>query len=542
MKHPLFLPDSEHAFGLASQAEMSGFDAQTIGGGVPALTLMERAGRAVVKHVESLLRGASGGSSSPVILCGPGNNGGDGLVVGRLLLERGAAPSVFVASAKNYSSEFIAQAEMFLQKGGEIHCIGDCSGVPEVTPVSPGEVITRLERAGVVVDALLGTGQRDQPRGGVVELMHCVASVRERSSFSVIAVDLPSGVNGDTGEVYQEHIAADRTVCIEMLKRGMVQFPARTVCGVINVEPIGLECGEVEYSLITHSTLSGLESRRSDTHKGTYGRILVIGGCAAMPGAPALTALGALRAGAGLVVKAQLEGVQSVGDQAEVMLALLSNEEGCYSPAHLSELGAELSACDCVAVGPGLGKEKLTLSFLRDLLGDLAERALPVVVDADALNIISDTGGLTSYREFLSRAVLTPHPGEASRLLGIELKEVQRDRYLSARRLAEESGSVVVLKGTSSVLYHGQKGGVNSSGNAYMATGGSGDVLTGIIAALIGQGFSTWEATRYGVYLHGRAGDINYQHRQGPMIASDIAARIPEAWAELAMRGAGPRP
>lgn len=533
MDHTLFLADSLHAHKLPSPQEMAAFDAATIKGGVPSLELMERAGEAIFMELKAQFSFELYSHGKITILCGSGNNGGDGLVIARHLRQHGYDLAVIIIASKRYTEENIHQAKEYVSTGGALHLFPEGTGEAfglELPLVSLEELRATLGQSIVVVDSLLGTGQKEPPRGTVRQVIECLNEVctGKDNPPRVLAVDIPTGINADTGEVYVPAVRADMTVSVELVKRGMVQYPARNYCGTIVAVPIGIECaGACEFSLVDRAVVEPLPPRSAEAHKGDFGHVLVVGGSAHMPGAPFLSGSSALRSGAGLVTVTQLANAALPSFPAELMLRRIEGTEGFLAETCLEQIKDKIRESKCVVIGPGLGMHIQTGKLVDRLIDECRKQGKIAVIDADGLNLLSSV--LNDGQTKLNHCVLTPHPGEMGRLLRIETSEVQRDRYTAARKLAELTGAVVVLKGASTLVYHGGVGYVNTSGNPYMATAGSGDVLAGMIAALIAQGIRPLDAARRAVYLHGVAGDMAHARLKAPLIASDIIAAIPQA-------------
>ena len=523
---------------LPSPEEMAQYDAAAITGGVAAVELMERAGRAVYEHLRTSYPMQLSVPHLLVVLCGPGNNGGDGAVVARLLKESGAHVLLVLAASGRYSHELVSNLERYRACGGELCAVGDVhEGQPAVLAgkgLGEGKLRENLASASLVVDALLGIGQRQAPAGNVRRLVELLA---ERCAAPhapvVVSVDCPTGINADTGEAYHPRVAAQRTVAIELVKRGMLQFPARAACGVISAAGIGIRCErECEYSLISRQSLR-LAPRRLDAHKGDCGRVWVLGGSPGMPGATVLSGLAALHAGAGLVTRIHARSLGVPGAVAELMHWPVDDAAGELSADSFKQVEGAIASADSVILGPGLGQGAGSESFFEAALSFLSGAKKPAVVDADGLNLLARRLG--AIKANLSHIVLTPHPGEMERLLGIAVAEVQRDRYAAAKKLYDLCGAAVVLKGASTVVYSEGRGFVNCLGNPYMATAGSGDVASGVIGALLAQGQSPLAAARAGVYIHARAGDLARQQKGGPILASEIALQVARAVGELSL-------
>lgn len=511
---------------LASPGEMAEFDSLAIKSGIPSLQLMKSAGKALHAVLQNADLGFSD-DSKVLVLCGPGNNGGDGFVLARELLLHGAEVECVLCSAEKYSKDLLTTLMEFSEAGGKIWCFGSDEHVmpAQSLALSYQQAAQLLSTSDVLIDALLGTGQKQAPRGSIKELLE---QARTYSGGAlVIAVDIPSGVNGDTGEVYEPCIQADATICLELVKRGLTQYPARSICGDIIAVSIGIDCSTgCEYQLNSLQNIPQLAVRNPASHKHEFGNVLVIGGSADMPGAPFLAGSAALRSGAGLVRVAVPRADLYPQIPAEIMLLSGVGKRGFFEPDDLDILLAGLGEADALVCGPGLGRHVETRNFLIHLLAFLENSDCALVLDADALNLIEHQEGIS----LPASSIMTPHPGEMARLLGISSAEVQRDRFSAARNLANKYQSTVVLKGASSVLHSGYQGAVNDTGNPYMATAGSGDVLCGVLAALLAQGMSPFESARAGVFLHGLAGDLAHSRTGAPLLASDIIQGLAEAF------------
>jgi ADP-dependent NAD(P)H-hydrate dehydratase / NAD(P)H-hydrate epimerase len=491
--------------------------------GVPSLLLMENAGRGAVDALVRVLGPV--GRRRIAVVCGKGNNGGDGFVVARHLLARGARVSTWLVGR---TGEVQGDARVnldALQRAGE--------RVAEAAdPVGEafGRLRTALENADVVVDALLGTGMRGAATGPTAAAIEAI-NAAERP---VCALDLPSGLPSDgeapTGAVVRARI----TVTFGLPKLGLVLPTGATYAGRVEVADLGiprawLEEGVPTALLEAADVRAAFPPRPVDAHKGTYGHLLVVAGSVGRTGAAVLACLGALRAGTGLVTCATPGSQQPVvaGRLSEAMTEPLPETGTRTLSVKAVERVMELLArMDAVAIGPGVGLDAETQAAVRTLVRD-AER--PMVVDADALTAL--VGCLEMCRDARAPRVLTPHPGEAARLLGCGIAELQADRIASARRLATESGATVALKGARTVIA-GPDGRVtlNPTGNPGMATGGTGDVLTGVAGGLLAQGVAPAAAVSCAVYLHGLAGDLAAETRGAAgLVASDVANSIPAA-------------
>lgn len=484
---------------LVTPSQMREIDARAIVDlGIPSMVLMENAGRALVEEAENRVEGDHLRIS---VFCGPGNNGGDGLVAARHFHDRGHEVAVFLAAPR---SAFSGDARAQLRIVGKL-------GVP-VSVVSArtnmDRVRRRFEESDLAIDALFGTGLQREVKGLFAQ---CVRSINSCSGL-VMSVDIPSGLNGETGIPMGETVTADVTVTLAFPKTGVVVFPGADFAGDVVVADIGIPFSAVEGSdlngaLIGPGTVRTVFSPRwENSHKGTYGHLLVCSGSTGKVGAGILAARAALRTGAGLVTLAlpSSYSVSADASTAEVMTAPLPETgDGALSTRGLKALENLVGQRDALAIGPGLSVNEETSRLVREIL---SWPGFPAVVDADALNALEGDLDLLLPRGELT--VLTPHPGEMAGLLGVSSREVQSDRIGAALECSGISGCVVVLKGARTVVavpdgrYH-----VNLTGNPGMASAGTGDVLTGMIGALLARGESPLDSALASVYLHGLAGD-----------------------------------
>ncbi|WP_340394874.1 NAD(P)H-hydrate dehydratase [Paenibacillus sp. FSL E2-0177] len=543
---------------LVTAEQMRQLDSETIQQlGIPAIALMENAGRVIAEEIIALCRErggagcrnaakgndaglkqaslgdpgkafkvsadhaltlASAAAERWFILVGKGNNGGDGLAAARYLRETGIAVTlVYAVPPESLSGEAALQR--------------DAAAVMGLPAVVYGRDRLDLAECSGILDALLGTGGAGAPRGAYAELIAAANS----SGKVIVSADIPSGLNADTGETHEPCIHASVTVCLAFLKRGLLQYPGAGAAGHVKVRAIGiptalaLDSG-VQTHLLTPEVLHAhlgvdLARRRSpEGHKGTYGHVLLAAGTLRMSGAALLAARAALRTGCGLVTwalpKKLLPSV--IGVVPELMLADVGgSEEGNWEAETASELLKLSEERDVIAVGPGLGRFPGDTDWLRSLWEG---SDCPLVIDADALNILADS----DYKSWARRrhsVILTPHPGEMARLANLTTAEVQRDRIGLAMDYAKEHGVTLVLKGAHTVIAtpEGQAY-VNTTGHPGMGTGGAGDVLTGMISSLLAQGLHATQAAAFGVYLHGLAGEGAARQRNNPaaIIAGDI--------------------
>lgn len=489
--------------------------------GIPGAILMENAGLAVADAVWELL--ACSSDPRVLIVCGKGNNGGDGLVAARHLQNRGADVHVALLTA---GSELAGDAAVNYR-------IACSMGVPLTENADGSAVRALLCRADLVVDAILGTGITGEVRGVARE---AIEAIRARDARTV-AVDIPSGIHADTGAVLGAAVQAQVTVTFGLPKLGLVQYPGRAHCGELRVADISLPRALLTSELLKAEWVTAdlarsfLPQRPPDLHKGDAGRVLVVAGSPGMTGAAALCGTGALRAGAGLVTVACPAGVQDViaGKCLEVMTLALPQTPACtLGREALEPLLQAANRSDGVALGPGLSQHPETAALVREAVAALP---VPLVLDADGLNALG--GDLTPLRKRAAPTILTPHPGELARLTGQTIDSIQQDRVDAARRAAAACGAVIVLKGAATVTAEpGGRVWVNATGNSGMASGGMGDVLTGIIAAFLVGGAEPVEAAVAGAHYHGLAADMAAQADPRGLAAGDVIEALPAALAQ----------
>jgi len=526
------LADTSYSHFLPSSTQMADFDAKCIAGGTPGLELMEKAGQKIATCLMENL--SSSDDPKITVLCGPGNNGGDGFVIARVLRENSFDVSLVLAGSKKYSVDLKSMALKFKNCGGETLLYAaqetEAENFCSAELLSSREDLENiLSGSDMLVEALLGTGQNSAPRGHIKDILSVMTELkRERGhALRIACVDLPAGTNGDSGEVYQDHAQADLTITVEVLKRGMLQYPARQACGGIQAVDIGIDCSTgAEFSILDSQSLPQLPGRAMNSHKGDFGHVLVVGGSRDMPGAPQLAAHAAIRGGAGLVTLCAPESaILEEPVWPEIMhKRMTDNSRGVLDANAFSELEPTLAKASVVLLGPGLGVDSGTGDFVKLLLDYATKKKLPLVLDADALNLISNFDSFAGH----GNAILTPHPAEAARLLGVNTADVQKDRYESVKELAKICSGVIVLKGAATIIYDGQSGFVNTSGGPFLATAGSGDVLAGLVAAFMAQERSLLKSACRAVYVHGRAGEEAFRACSGgPIIAGDIIGHLP---------------
>lgn len=535
---------------IVNSEEMRALDRQAIEElGIPAVALMENAGKAVAEEVLALCRRRAGKGMEKetdrgpfssrgiaadaslhlpsasrehwLVLAGKGNNGGDGAAAARHLREAGVRVTLlYAAEPSSLTGEAAIQRD----------AAGAC-GIPlGFHGPQDGAVDWRAYTG--IVDALLGTGAAGAPRGAYAGLIRAA----NESGLPIVSADIPSGLDADTGARHEPCIRAEVTVCLAFLKRGLVQYPGAEAAGHVVVRSIGIPaslCSDqgIPVFLLTPEVLKrelGADPdrpRSPEGHKGTYGHVLITGGSRTMSGAGLLAARAALRAGSGLVTWALPEELllPMTGAAPEIMLQPVTAAiGGVWNEASVRKVLELAEKRDVMAVGPGLGRFPGDSVWIRRLW---EESTQPLVVDADALNALADAEDFKDWKPRSADTVLTPHPGEMARLTGKATADVQRDRIGTAMEYALQHGVTLVLKGARTVIAvpDGQVY-VNVTGHPGMATGGTGDVLTGMIAGLLAQGLSGPQAAALGVRLHGLAGERAAEFRGHPsaVTAGDV--------------------
>ena len=498
--------------------------------GIPSLVLMENAGRQVVAAMESAYEEQLAGRVA--VLCGRGNNGGDGFVVARTLLQRGIDTAVFVVGALG-------------DVRGDARTNLDILGRLGVTVVEIGDEqswelhFSEISQCTLIVDAIFGTGLKS-PVTGMLETV--IADINA-SDVPIVSIDLPSGLSADTPHLIGDCINASMTVTLAVPKLPLVQLPGEAYAGDVVIADIGIPYEVIEgldgkhIELLTPEQLRELvEPRAADSHKGDFGRVTVVAGSRGKTGAAHLAAMGALRSGAGLVTVATpaacLPIIASMAP--EFMTEPLGHPGDASVTAGSVDSVLELTQ-DVIACGPGLGRGAEVSEFVRRLV----ERAtVPLVLDADALTVLADDPGRLIGKEERD-VIITPHPGEMARLIGASIEEVQANRIEVASDFATTHRVYVVLKGHRTVVATPDgRVYINPTGNPGMATGGTGDVLTGMIAAWLAQLLDAEAACRLAVFLHGAAGDLaEAEEGQAAMTATDLLAHLGDALTGLMNRG-----
>jgi len=504
---------------ILTPSESAALDRESAARGITPLELMENAGRGVADAAAALARGRYGRRA--VVVCGKGNNGGDGLVAARLLTRWGlGVTAVLLAAPGEFRGAAADNLDRFTAAGGRWR------------RYSAARLERELGRAEVAVDAIFGTGFRGAPEGDHAAAIEALNG----SPVPVVSVDIPSGVDGESGAVRGAAVRASATVTFGALKPGLVFHPGAGLTGLITLVDIGFpeDLVRSDLHLIERADIAAMLPRRDpETHKRSTGVVLVVAGSRSMTGAAVLVARAATRAGAGLVTLAVPEGVLPVVQGAiteAIFLPLPETSAGTASETSWPALREGLESAGALAIGPGMTTDPSTVALIRRLV---AGSPVPFVLDADGLNAFAGAGADLAARD--SDAVITPHAGEFGRLTGLKTNEIMDDRVGHARKAAGEFGLTVLLKGSRTVIAepHGRAV-VNPTGGPFLATAGTGDVLTGTIAAMLAGGLRPADAAAAGAYVHGLAGRLAAEENPGgPIVAPDVVAHLPHALAAV---------
>jgi ADP-dependent NAD(P)H-hydrate dehydratase / NAD(P)H-hydrate epimerase len=523
---------------LVTAKEMQEMDRQTIESfGIPGMVLMENAARGAVEALLSRINGKTDGKNIKriAVLAGRGNNGGDGFVMARYLMEKGFAVSVFLlASKEGVKGDAAANLKLFETLCGH-------SDTGSLTEIRSQEEFDNLKlkilHHDLFIDALLGTGLNAEVRG----IMKSAIDLLNASAKPVFSVDIPSGLSADTGLALGSAVKAFATATFAFAKIGHILHPGNSLTGELEIIDIGIpkyiaDAGGVSLSLIEKDDIGALFPPRAfDTHKGHLGHLLVIAGSSGKTGAAALCANAAMRSGTGLVTVGVPESLNSVmeGLVLEAMTYPLPEEEkGALTQSCFKDIQELLKEKQALALGPGLGTHPGTSRLVEDIVSNCE---IPLIIDADGLNHIATNPDILKQKN--SSVILTPHPGEMARLCGLSTKEIQADRIGTAKQFAAQFKVILILKGAGTIiaLPDGSTY-ICPTGNAGMASGGMGDVLTGMIAGFCAQGFSPEKASLAGVYLHGLCADILAEKIGGfGFLASDLIRTIPQSINQLAI-------
>jgi ADP-dependent NAD(P)H-hydrate dehydratase / NAD(P)H-hydrate epimerase len=508
---------------VATASEMRNIDQRTIEVyRVPSIVLMENAGIQLLRFMRTRLSGLA--QYHVTIVTGRGNNGGDGFVLARHLWHSGIKTRIL----------FLAPRRRLRGDARKAYEMAQAYGVPMVactTPQAWRRAASTLRDTDIVVDAMLGTGLDKPPIGLYAEAIETLNALQK----PIVAVDIPSGLSADAGHLHGAYVQATYTVTFALPKRGLLLYPSAAAVGELHVVDIGIPTQAIEAEGIQVTLLEKndircmLPHRRRDAHKGSHGHLLVVAGSLGKFGAGILASQAALRAGAGLVTWALPTGLAPAmaSRLTEVMtLPVTESATGGIGEAAIPALCQFLHRVRALVLGPGLGTDPAAVACVHALL---RRTPVPVVIDADGLNCLVEH--LDVMQECALPVILTPHPGEMARLLGTDTATVQAQRLEIACDFAQRYNVYVALKGAYTVLYapDGRRW-INPTGNPAMATAGTGDVLAGVIGALLCQGLEPLQAAQFGIYLHGLAGD-HVRDRLGyhGLIASDVLEELPYA-------------
>jgi len=529
---------------VVTAKEMRRIEKKADAGGLSYVTMMENAGRAVAEEIGQRVEVTD---KQILVLVGPGNNGGDGLVAARHLHDAGAQATLYIWKRR--------------VEGDENFRLAQERDIPTVWAEEDAHLATLhrlLEEANVIVDSLLGTGISRPIEGLLKEILEVTKrKTREKREIFVIAVDLPTGLNCDTGEVDPATVPADLTVTLAFPKLGFFLFPGAEYVGELVVADIGIPDGlaeDIQIELTTPGMVQAiLPERPLGAHKGTFGRALLVAGSVNYTGAAYLASAAATRVGTGLVTLALARSLHPIlaSKLTEVTFLLLPESLGVIAPEAVKLLNERISEYDALLLGPGLGREEETVEFVHRFLGlesrltkprigflpseeaVTESRLPPMVIDADGLNALSEAPEW--WKHLKGEVVLTPHPGEMSRLMGCSVAEIEGDRMGVVRRMAQEWQRVVLLKGAYTLIATPEgRVFINPFANPGLATAGTGDVLAGAIVGLLAQGLSPRDAAIAGAYLHGLAGQMARDELgEVGMVAGDLLPFLPKGIREL---------
>jgi hydroxyethylthiazole kinase-like uncharacterized protein yjeF len=518
---------------LAFAAQMREFDRQTIEEiGIPGMVLMENAGRGTVDQMEHIFGPVAG--KTVCIFAGPGNNGGDGLVIARTVHGLGAFPFVFFLLDPEQLKGDAALNYAILKRLRLPYLVVDDSE-KSVALIDTILTLHRMHPVHSLVDALFGTGLEREASGHFLEVITCINILRDRHHLPVVAVDIPSGLNSDNGMILGGAVQADLSVTYGLPKPGQYHHGGPGVGQLVQID-IGIPTkivakANLKGSVLDSSITAHLRQRVPAAHKGSNGHLLILAGSEGKTGAALLCGRGALHSGAGLVTFAVPQDLYPIFATAlaESMAVALPASQKFLSIDDLDQIMALAQGKNGLVIGPGIGTEEPTAQLVLRLY---SENSAPQVVDADALNILAAHPEV--IRKPAGPRIFTPHPGEMGRLLATSIEEVQADRlkaaqWLNAPTENERPPMITVLKGAGTVVAAASgEWAINTTGNPGMGTGGMGDVLAGIIGSLLAQGYSPWNAACLGVYLHGLAADGIARTRPYGFTASEVAQMLPQ--------------
>ncbi len=510
---------------LARAEQMQEIDSAAINDlGIPGLVLMENAGRKTACLLRKYFAQVQGGEIA--VVAGPGNNGGDGFVIARHLCEMGTDVTVYLlVEGKKIRGDAAVNLGIIKKMGIPVHLVLDRSDVDNLD----------LDSFAVIVDALFGTGLKRDVVGHFADVVEAI----NRADCPVVSVDMPSGIDSDSGRIMGVAVMADLTVTYGVAKPGHFVYPGKEMVGILEVADIGIPARIVEQAGLKCELIDGnmispfLPVRGLNSHKGTFGHMLLVAGSQGKTGAALLAAMGGLRIGTGLVTLCVSRKLNTIFESSlfEAMtIPVAGGVDGAPTIADFEAISAAMRGKQAMVVGPGLGMDDGTKELVQQIW---QQAAIPLVVDADGLNgLAADTGQLR--QECRAPRILTPHPGEMARLTGVSSRDIQQNRIHAAMELAGKVNGYVILKGAGTIVAAPDgRVAVNSSGNPGMATGGMGDVLAGMIGGLLAQGLSPWKACCLAVFIHGLAADKLAEEMGCGYLASEVAGKVPAVMKEL---------
>ncbi len=509
---------------IVTADQMMDIDRRAAAAGITTEFLMENAGKSVAEQARAFTGRIAG--RSVLALAGPGNNGGDALVAANYMHEWGADVSVYLLGDRSRADSNLARLK---RRKVPLHYLGKD---PKYTRLK-----SLLGPASVVIDGILGTGRSRPIEGAFKEVLGRLNQEKlKRPEMVIVAVDIPTGLNADTGAVDHACPHADLTVTLGLPKPGLYNFPGAERAGKLVIADIGIPdslSSDVETEIITAGwARQALPPRPASANKGTFGRMLAVVGSENYIGAAYLACMGAARVGAGVVTLSTARSLQPIlaSKLTEVTYAPLpESTPGVLSDKAAAAIISILPYYRVMLMGCGLGQHPQTRAFVKGILSGLPDKPPALVLDADALNILSEISRW--WKKLPAATVVTPHAGEMARLLGISIDEVQANRIEIARRAAAEWGKVVVLKGAFTVIADPKgKVRVSDAANAGLASAGTGDVLAGAVAGLAAQGIPVFNAAALGVYLHAKAGEaVRAELGDAGMLAGDLLPALPRA-------------
>lgn len=452
--------------------------------GMPGIVLMENASLKVIKNLEL------DNFNSFCIVCTKGNNGGDGFAIARHLYVLNKKVEVFlVGSDENMSQDCKINYDILKKIGVNINKVTNMEGINDLK--------NSINRSQVTIDAMFGTGLSRKIEG----TYDSVISIINENSRYVVSIDIPSGLNANTGKILGNCIRANKTISFQLYKRGFLNYETDQFTGKVIVEDIGIPEIAVskfhsnEFIMDKNMLKNSIEIRNKYSYKGDYGRILIIAGSKGFTGAAYICAQGAVRSGAGLVTLCCSKEIQDILSSKFVEAMTVSFEEK-------DKLQNLIENSDVIAIGPGMGNNETTIEILKQIISSTEK---PIVIDADAINVLRDRVDILKDKK--SEIIITPHLGEMSRITGLTIDYIKENRLEVAKKFAKDNNIIVLLKGYNTIITDGIITVINSTGNSSMASGGMGDCLTGMIASFIGQGYKPMNAAYISAFIHGYCGE-----------------------------------